>query len=373
MSVSSVIMNDVSLSKSSEHEASLHSQNDNLDLCYEFRHLFRVMGIFGLYHTPKSWRIKSDQSLWKPAVYSLQRVYCFMMQISQWFNVIRIIVGIWLVEDGIMDTSEVVLKVATGIWSLQCAINSCIWYCLCCTDKLPSIFEFWQQHCQTAQASREFGTRLPTFCTRRFMGYVLAGSIVMLLFNASTPIVTTAVITESFTNDTRFFDDPFSSESHVWNVISTLITIYANAAFIFPVSFFLLLCLILSYQFDEFNKSFAAGIDSEGKITKCLRSLRRQHQYLSKTVFLADDAFSFYLAATVTANISITCFSLYTLLVSNVLSSMISKIFIAFWVVIVCINFGFVGVFAARVHEKVLSHNHDNVYFKTIYLIDDIV
>ena len=360
MKVSSAVdMNEIALSKSSVVP---HSTNENFDLAYEFRHIFRVMGVFGLYHTPKRWRMKSDQRSWKIALYKLLKIYCLLIQISQWFNVIRIGVGIWIFEEGSMDTNAVVLKVAVGIWCLQCAANSSIWYCLCCTDKLPNIFEFWQKYCQSPQESSEFGTRLPTFRTRRFMGFVLAGSVLMLLFNACTPIATTTGLMESFINETHFMYDPFSSESDIWRATHLLITIYANAAFVFPVSFFLVFCLIISYQFEEYTKSFAAEINSEGNITKCLRSLRRQHQYLSKTVFLADDAFSFYLAVTVAANISLTCFSLYTLFISNVLSSIISKIFLAFWVTIVCINFGFVGLLAARVHEKVKSNKKNCLY-----------
>ena len=158
---------------------------------------------------------------------------------------------------------------------------------------------------------------------------------------------------ESVRNDSRFMYAPFDPKNTTWEVILFLIMIYANAAYILPVAFFVMFCLILSSQYQQFTTVFTARISKEGNFIKHLRFLRRQHQYLSKTVFLADEAFSFYLAATVAANISLACFILYTLTISKAYSSAASASIMVFWVAGVCVNFSLVGVFAARMNEKV--------------------
>ena len=356
--ISTVNMDEISIPKSPQNNEKLK----DVDLVYELRHIFRVMGVFGLYHTPKRWRIKSKQFSCSAALYKFHRVYCFLVQILQWLSVIRYIVSIWVGEESTLDSSKIVLKITLCLWCLQTAVNSTIWYCLCCSDKLPTIFDFWQKNCQSSPASREFGTSLPTSCTQTFIKVVLVGSCFGLVANVSGPIIGAIGPLESIRNDSRFIYAPFDPENTTWQVISFLVLIYANAAYVLPVGFFVILCLILSYQFQQFSTAFASGISTDGKFTKCLRSLRRQHQYLSKTVFLADGAFSFYLAATVAACISLACFNLYTLIISRAYSGVATASFLVYWVAGVCVNFSLVGVFAARVNEKVRKQMRHILY-----------
>ncbi len=37
--------------------------SNNFHLAYEMRHLFRAMGVVGLYHTPKGWREPNSSTL----------------------------------------------------------------------------------------------------------------------------------------------------------------------------------------------------------------------------------------------------------------------------------------------------------------------
>ena len=348
--ISTVNMDEISVPKSPQND---NKEREDVDLVHEFRHIFRLMGVFGLYHTPKLWRIKNSRSTWNKNLYKCHQMYCFLVQILQWFGVIRFVISFWTGEKTTLDSSLVVLKVTICIWCLQSAVNSTVWYYLCCSDKLPNIFDFWQKNCQSSPASREFGTSLPASCIQTLIKIVLVCSCFGLVVNVSGPMIGTIGPLESVRNDSRFVYAPFDPQNITWQVILFVIMIYANAAYILPIAFFVMLCLILSNQFQQFTTAFAARISKEGKFIEHLRSLRRQHQYLSKTVFLADGAFSFYLAVTVAACISLACFVLYTLIISRAYSGVATASILVFWVAGVFINFSLVGVFAARVNEKV--------------------
>ena len=333
--ISVVNVDEMSATKSPQNDEKLK----DVDLVYELRHLFRVMGVFGLYHTPKRWRAKNSQSSYNKAFYKFHRFYCFLVQLLQWLTVLRYIVSFWVGDESTLDSSTIVLKTTLCIWCLQVAVNSTIWYCLCCSDKLPNVFDFWQKNCQSSPASREFGTNLRPSCTRTFIRIVLVCSCFGIITNVSGPVIGSLGPLESIRNDSRFIYAPFDPQNTTWQVISFIIMVYGNAAYVLPVGFFVILCLILSYQFEQFTTVFASAISTDGTFTKCLRSLRRQHQYLSKTVFLADGAFSFYLAATVAANISLACFNLYTLIISRAYSGVATASFLVYWVVGVCLTF----------------------------------
>ena len=78
--ISTVNMDENSVLKSPQND---DKEREDVNLVYECRHIFRVMGMFGLYHTPKLWRIK-DLVKWNKAFYKCHKIYCFLVQILQW-------------------------------------------------------------------------------------------------------------------------------------------------------------------------------------------------------------------------------------------------------------------------------------------------
>ncbi|XP_072016931.1 uncharacterized protein [Amphiura filiformis] len=331
----------------------MDKNEDDFSLAHELRHFFRMMGIFGLYYTPKSWQKRSCTSNWNLFLYKMHQTYCFLIQLILWLNCIRIIVGFWVGDEASLQYKFIALKITFSIWNFQSAVNATIWYCLCATDKLPNIIDMWQTYCQSSYSSQLFGTSLPAKCVRKSIRVVLAIASCIIFMNMATPIFSMVGPIESLRNDSRFILTPFSIEDDLWVATLIPVFIFSNAAFVYPLALFVVICVIITYQYQELSKYFNASIGKDGKFSKCLIGLRRQHQYLSKIVFLMDDAFSFYLAVTVAANITLACFSLYTLLIADALTNFLAKCLMSFWVVGVCINFAILGCFAAQVNEKV--------------------
>ena len=344
------------LSKANVDKASsVDNDNDDDDknsvnLRDVYRPIFRMMAVFGVYHTPKSWR-KQDGSDGTGDSYTtiLQRFYCRLIQLFLFLNSIRSTIGLWYVEQRLLA-----MQIVVSLWLFHCTSNAFIWYRICTTDKLPALFDLWQNHCQSSPNSRVFGTSLNIGSVRRrrfvIFGTALFYTISNILFCGFArfgPI-------EALRNDTTFLVEPLFSEPFIiWELIAQTCTLFASVAFFIPPAFLILYCSLVTKQFSQFTEKFNHCISHESKFNGCLMSLRRQHQYLSKVVFALDDAFNFYLAVVFGAMILLACFMMYQLAVVRSFNSLLVIFLALFWLSVICMKFGFVGGLLANLNEKV--------------------
>ncbi|XP_072024010.1 uncharacterized protein [Amphiura filiformis] len=335
--------------------------SDDVNLRYELRHLLRVMAVFGLYFTPKSWQASNHKMRYKSFLYPAHRLYCLFVLILLLLNGIKSFVGIWYIDDNFIAIQIILC----GYW-LQCSVNCCIWVYICYTDQLPNIFRFWQQYCQSSPESKMYHTALSVTCVRRRIRIITYTSVAFSVFSSFLPIAARFGPFESFRNDTNFMIAPVVDPIIVTNLELVIAANYSNAAFALPTSFLLIICTILSCQFKKFTDYFAKCMQGENRFKQCLIKLRLQHQYLSKAVFLVDEAFCFYLAVTFGSSILLACFQMYQLVVVKSFSSVITTLMTIFWFCMVSIQFSLVGVLTAQVHEKahsIANHIHDICVF----------
>lgn len=320
-------------------------KNNDVTLKHELRYVFWVMGVFGLYHTPKAWREKSSV-----AVYYAHQFYCIFIQLLLWLNGIRMVVGFWY-----GDESFLAIKITVGAWYFECAFNSSIWYWICRTNKMPYIMNLWQSRCQSSPESRLFNTAITSASFRRRMVMILMGGIAFISSNFILLVGARFGPFESFRNDTDYLSTPFTERCLSWELAIVASGVLASAAYALPPAFLLILCTTLSHQFHLFTVKFSKTISEERKFTGCLMSLRRQHQHLSKTVFVIDEAFCFYLAVTFAFCIILSCFGMYQLVVAKSFSSPFAVFMTTFWFLVVSFKFSLIGVVTAQVAEKVSS------------------
>ncbi len=327
------------------------SESDNVkrdvNLRYELRHFIRVMGVFGLYHTPKSWQESNPHSLYR-YLHRAHRIYCVAILALLFLNGVKTVIGIWY-SNGDYLALQVTLS---GYW-FQCAANTAIWLYICCHDQLPEIFDFWQRHCQSSRESKVFGTSIGYPCIRRRIRITLTLTVVLITFASVTSIAARFSPYESFRNDTEFMILPAFEPEIVLELNLLIAGCYASAAFFLPISFIVIMCTILSYQFSQLTRIFTKFMTDNDRFKLCLISLRRQHQYLSKALFLLDGSFSFYLAVTFGASIVIACFQMYQLVVANNFASVMATLMMIFWLSMVSLQFCFNGAMTAQVHDKV--------------------
>ena len=253
---------------------------EDASLRYELRHYFRVMGIFGLYFTPKKWQENSCTWI-RPFLYKIHRLYCFIVQIILWFNVIRIVVGFWIDEQQYRQQNYIFLKVTFALWNMQSAVSGSIWFWLCCTDKLPNILHMWQTYCQSSPESRYFQMVLPSKCIRAAARAVLAIALSTIMLNLSLVAFVTFGPIEHLRRDARLFAfTPFSFDVVKWIGLYAPLYVFTNAALVFPVAFFGIFCMLLIYQYKQLTSFFVRSIDQNGNFTKSILTLRRQHQYI---------------------------------------------------------------------------------------------
>ena len=312
------------------------------DLKHELRYVLRLMAAFGLYYPPNKWR-KSGKCFQRT-----QRIYCLLIQLLLWLNVLKTITGLWVV-DKIMA-----MQITMCAWWFLCAANSSIWFYICSTDKLPNIVNLWQTHCQSSTDSHTFGTSVDVKFVRRRILIILLCVLSFMVANISFPVFTRLTPIEFIRNDTNFLVVPTTEPIIVWEVIFIFSHVFVNGAFTFPLAFYLIICSILSNQFTKFSTKFMTSINPDDRKFKgCLVALRRQHQHLAKAVFVVDDAFSFYLAVTFGTLIMLACFEMYQLVVADDYKSFIGYSMTAMFFCTVSTKFAVVGILTAQVHNKV--------------------
>ena len=324
---------------------------EDFNLERELRLLHRTMAVFGMYFAPKT--PGSSRGLRDVITRYSQQLYCIVIQVLLWLNGFRLIISFWFGDELCLDPKFTPIKIMMCAWCFQCALNNSIWYHLCSTRKLHHLFRYWQERCQSSNASRMMGTCMEVSWIRRRIRLISGGCIAVTVFNSMIFVFTRFGPFEALANDTCPIVAPFPKGHYFWETTFVVIQTYASCAFMLPVGLFLIICIIINRQFEMFTERFKKCINYDGAAKLCLAMLRRQHQYLAKAVLIADNAFSFYLAVTITATLFIACFGMYQVVIAQNFESVMTLAIIVFWMVIVSMIFGIIGIFASQVYDKV--------------------
>ena len=128
-------------------------ERKNFRLEHELRLIFRTMGVFGIYHTPKRW-LSDDKTTWVYRLHLPHKFYCLVMSLLLWFNVLRMLYDI--IKTPYLNPTQLCYEA----FFVECALNSTIWYYICSTDRLPDCIQFWHEYCQSSKDSKNLGISL---------------------------------------------------------------------------------------------------------------------------------------------------------------------------------------------------------------------
>ena len=316
-----------------------------MNLRRELKPFLRAMGVFGMYHTPKRWL--EETPTWKTRLHYLHKCYCLAMQFLLWFNVIRTLTAIWI-TDNLADPLSISARLTTASWLLVCSISGSVWFYICCTDKLPKMVQFWQEFCQSSDDSTTLGISLDASWIRRRVQVLLCFCIIFTACNVS--IMTASIYGN---NGSSIYYDPFRNTGLTIQVPLLILTaVVDTAAFLLPIMIFIIFCMIFDRQFKMLTKTFASCLTEKGEVNKDVILFRRQHLYLSKLLFLADDVFSFYLACSASIYLFFICFQLFQLVIAKTPLPIPASL-VWGWLLVVSVVFGLITVCAAQVHDKV--------------------
>ena len=214
---------------------------------------------------------------------------------------------------------------------------------------------YWEKFCHSSRLTNNMlnGSLDATWIQRRIRIF-LGGGIFIFIFNTLTLSVSVYGPIESLRNDTIFLSAPFTTFGNAWKVPTFIVSsLFNSAAMYFPITVFVIFCMIYSRQFETLTDTFTSFLTEDGKVTQSLLLFRRQHQYLCKSVQQTNQVFSFYLASKTCTIFTLLCFGLFQLIIVNSLPSQLAVIILVSWLTVFAVYYAIVAVFAAMVHEKV--------------------
>ena len=124
----------------------------------------------------------------------------------------------------------------------------------------------------------------------------------------------------------------------------------ATAAMNLPLVIFVATCMLLCEHFRNISTQLQTCVENEEIVLRDLEQLRTHHQYMTNTLTKADKIFSGLLLLTFTANLPLSCLSIYSLTKERETLPIISLVV---WLVVGLMNVAIVSWFAGNVVEQV--------------------
>ena len=124
----------------------------------------------------------------------------------------------------------------------------------------------------------------------------------------------------------------------------------ATSAMNLPLVIFVATCMLLCEHFRNISAQLQTCVQNEEIVIMEFEQLRTQHQYMTNTLTKADKIFSGLLLLTFTANLPLSCLSIYSLTKETETLPIISLVV---WLVVGLMNVAIVSWFAGNVVEQV--------------------
>lgn len=263
-----------------------------------------TMTMFGSYHETVEPVQNIPAKFWS----NLVRCYHLLIMILLWVNFIRVVVAFWFVNpEARFDI------VSLAIWTLSAAANNSIFFKICRNrEMIPVVavllkYSFFSK--QPADTEDKHNNN-PTWLKHRSVSYfgAIGGvfSIVMYL-------VTTLLISYQSSALSDIYFRPWSASSHFAVGLLSVTLLYASALSVFPHGFFGFVCYILTDQFARLTREFVQTYEDSSRVKNAnlLNSFRCRFNDLCRSVELADEMLSPFVALTYSISVVNTIFLLY--------------------------------------------------------------
>ncbi|XP_041470415.1 uncharacterized protein LOC121419973 [Lytechinus variegatus] len=300
-----------------ENEKGMSSLDYRKDINMEFYlllgPLIKCMSLFGLWHGYVVDPVHNPPPKTTFKRIFNQKNYCIFAQVLLWFNTLRYAPAFFV--GSYIDPIKLVPKVIFSIFTLQCALNSSVFfYCLSKKDKVSIFFHHFELAIQsnpTTAVDKTWLKRASWACT------VVA--IIFMVVHCLNQAANAYLPIETFRNNSLVFIAPmyYSAPLHAFFGI---IYLYNFAAWIFPLLFFVLICIILSRQFVKLDQRLERSLRKariDGCFPKDFEVLRRQHEALATALDTSNDGLFTYVNLVTYATMApLAVFLLYRIITS---------------------------------------------------------
>lgn len=284
-----------------------------------------------------------------PVKQIFQLCLCVLVVALLLFNCTRMTVSVFVGHQ--LEESRSIRILNAG-WTFLCLMNGILsisWSVK--ADGLENILKQWTQKQQ--QAFRHIGIQTDRKKSLRNSRLFLAISAVIVFVNIVALGLLTFVNIES---DTLIFEyvttGPFKP-TVTSKVCFLVLHVLNSISWIFPMLFFVLICLNLKDEVVLYNNNLDYIINRKsGYIGHDLARLRRGHVEMCKTVSAIDECFRLALLVWISSFIALGCYCGY-ILIKTQLDSFGVCVFI-FWLSTDIFGLGITTTYAAIIHEEVL-------------------
>ncbi|XP_070555274.1 uncharacterized protein [Ptychodera flava] len=265
---------------------------------------------------------------------------------------------------GILDWSRtsyvgerLFFKVIFCLFTFQCACNATAFFFASeRMHRMPRFFHHWEDR---IQSSSETGANLKHI--KRWSIIFTVQAILFVTFHFLNQSFGVFGTIELVRNASAVFVAPFPDHPAL-HVLFIIINIFDFAAWIFPIFFFIHICMILCDRFGNFAKRLRLDIlrgYKKGGVPSNVESLRYQHQELCLAVEHSNNGlFTYINAISYGTMLPLACFLLYQLLFSSSYKGNVSAILMyVVWLTSIFVNVPVVSWIAAivntRAHEPI--------------------
>ena len=293
-----------------------------------------------------SFELKDKDNRQKKAKWSLAKVSSLVMMIVQILNVLRLPANL-----AIGESADLPMKLTFAIWTIQCTLNRIVLFFTFSGNHLCSVLSIWNENfLSTPEELPECPKKFTKSAKKLVVFSVVTGWICLavnagfLLFMAMCPI-------KGARHIVSLVAAPLP-ESATASILGSFVCILIQFSWIFPVVYVVVLCYIVSQQFDLLKKVLQQNISkSEGSLPPKFEYCRRQHVSLCKIVDELDCQLKYLYLVSFMTNIPLSCFLCYRL--AKIKLDTFDIFISCFWISCNVLNVVIPGLAAAIVHEKV--------------------
>ena len=282
-----------------------------------------------------------------PIRISASWVYSFVMMVLMVLNAIRLC---WAFVGFISLNNELLLVILSVTWMFQCAINAITMYQGCLKYScLPKLFLKWQD-----LHKHDFDMEKYISCTKNCLAVTLTFCWLIIAIQMGFTLYNIV--------DTRMYDlsmTPFVRGSKIFpyiQAIGAVTLFYFYAAWILPIGFFFVICLVLRWDYKQSRREFyRLSVTHEDRIREdSIENSRLMHQKVCQLVETTDNIFTLLVGNTFATNIIIITIIIYNIISWTNLHE--NPQFLAvhfFWLLTAGVSFGLTATGGALVNHTV--------------------
>ncbi|XP_070540457.1 uncharacterized protein [Ptychodera flava] len=311
-----------------------------------FRPLLLIMSAFGLLFPSDGGQDDNCRKL-RCRKATFLKFYTNLVVVLVWSAFVRYVIGVVV---GDIVPTHITTAISVGVWYFQSACNAAI--CLFHSfrsHRLLLFFHNWQTCWQDSLHNTDAELKFPRSWIKKRVCVMLFLSITFVVVATAYPAVGRYGSNEALRNETFFVTSRILGSSA--DPFFIVLHCYAAGAWVFPVVPFIIICSVLTHQFEKVTKKLESSIDHTGRMTYCLRTLRRQHQTLCRAVNEADDIFSFFILVTLSTSFVLVCFLLHQILNGSGTIALMGIV----WFGANTVNIAIICWYTASLHEKAHS------------------